>query len=131
MPTMPKDYARTYHLARYHRRRTDALDLLGGRCVRCGETADLQIDHIDPATKSIEISKLWGVSKDRFWAEIEKCQILCRLHHTEKTTSEQMTRKHGTWAWAGKRKCPCTECRTFLRNYHRDYYRTRILAPIG
>jgi len=35
--------------------------MLGGRCVRCGATEDLEFDHIDPSTKRFTISG--GLSK--------------------------------------------------------------------
>lgn len=125
---MSKEYARTYHLARYHRRRDAAIEHLGGCCVVCGTTEDLQLDHIDPTTKLIDVGKMWGVSEVRFWTEIAKCQLLCRKHHIEKTVAEQMTEDHGTWAWAGKRKCPCEKCRTFINTYLREWKRARRAA---
>lgn len=60
---------RKYMLARYHKRRAEAIRKLGGKCVKCGSEENLEIDHIDPTTKSFEISKLWNVSKEVFDAE--------------------------------------------------------------
>lgn len=47
--------ARDYDLNRYEERRNKGLKLLGGVCVKCGTTENLQFDHIDPATKLFNI----------------------------------------------------------------------------
>lgn len=76
---------REYMLRRYYDRKAQAHERLGGECVRCGATSDLQMDHIDRSTKSFEISKLWSVSKARYDAEVAKCQLLCRPCHRKKS----------------------------------------------
>lgn len=53
-------------------------------CTRCGATHDLQLDHIDPATKTDH--RIWSWSKERREAEIRKCQVLCGPCHKEKST---------------------------------------------
>lgn len=78
-------YMAEYMLRRYHKRRAEALALLGGKCVVCGTTEDLNFDHIDRDTKSFSISRLWSISYNRFLAEVQKCQILCQAHHIEKS----------------------------------------------
>lgn len=80
-----KEYNREYHLKRYHKLKAEAIIKLGSKCCKCNSTSDLQIDHIDPKTKNFPISKLWGISKDKFWEEISKCQLLCHKCHIQKT----------------------------------------------
>jgi hypothetical protein len=72
------------------KRRDDLLVLararLGGKCSYpgCEETENLEFDHIDPATKVRKISEATNWSPERFWKEVDKCQLLCRLHHIRK-----------------------------------------------
>lgn len=111
---------RVYDLNRYHERRRRAIASLGGKCVVCGTEDSLELDHIDPSTKSFNISEAWGKSESVWWAEVEKCQLLCITHHKKKTAKEQ-TKGHGTWGSVRNRKCKCDECREFVRDYHREW----------
>lgn len=101
-----------YHLDRYHRRRLEAIAILGGRCVRCGAVDCLEIDHVDRATKSFDLSKRWGVAQATWLAELAKCQLLCEPCHKAKTVGEMTTRQHGTHAMYRKGGCRCDECVT-------------------
>ena len=58
-------------------RRAQAYAYLGGACAVCGRRDGLSIDHIDPLTKVDNVSRMWTDSEERFWAEVEKCQLLC------------------------------------------------------
>lgn len=103
---------RVYILQRYHRRRDEAKEFLGGVCVRCGTKEDLDLDHIDRTAKTGNIGKLWSYDEEKFWTEVKKCQLLCREHHIVKTREAGDGRpwRHGTqWAW-DKHKCRCEEC---------------------
>jgi hypothetical protein len=108
-------YQREYQLERYHRRREKAIKQLGGKCSQCESTDNLEIDHIDPKEKSFSISKLWSISKKRFDAELSKCQLLCKEHHTIKSIYEEgklpakNTDRHGTLSMY--RYCKCDLCR--------------------
>jgi hypothetical protein len=113
------DYQRVYQLARYHRRKAAAIEFLGGKCFQCGSTEGLEIDHIDPALKTFTISKLWSVSKALFYAELRKCQLLCKPHHIEKTRQEQSV-EHGGGA-SGKKNCPCKLCKAKKAEYMSAY----------
>ena len=77
------EYMRQYRLSRKRK----AFDLLGGKCVVCGTCDNLEFDHIDPATKSFNISRFFGTWNEMV-AELSKCQLLCHTHHLEKTSSE-------------------------------------------
>jgi hypothetical protein len=58
-------YQRGYDKAWKQARRARLIEMLGGACVRCGATEDLEFDHIDPSTKVFAIcaglSKAWDV----------------------------------------------------------------------
>lgn len=113
-------YMREYMLRRYHQRRAAAIEKLGGRCVHCGKTEDLEIDHIDPKTKELEVGKLWSVSAVRFWAEIEKCQLLCRTAHADKSITDNGKKSakdtHGTLS--SYRYCKCVLCKQAKREHN-------------
>ena len=63
--------------------------LLGGRCVDCGETEDLELDHIDPDTKRFQpfgsgYAKPWEV-----WIEeVFRCELRCASCHLVRTVRE-------------------------------------------
>lgn len=78
------DYLNAYMKKRWENRRTTAIAYLGGKCLECGTTEDLEFDHIDPSTKVCSVAKASSFSEQRFWAEVDKCQLLCHTHHREK-----------------------------------------------
>lgn len=71
----------------YHSRRMYAIQFLGARCNICGSTSDLEIDHVDPRLKTIEVSR--PCSRQKFFDELEKCQLLCYSCHKEKSDEEK------------------------------------------
>lgn len=78
---------------RVREERRKRIESMGGRCVRCGATENLQFDHIDPSTKLFNIS-----DHHRYVAvkeEIKKCQLLCVSCHREKTKGEM---PEGGWS---------------------------------
>jgi 5-methylcytosine-specific restriction endonuclease McrA len=81
---------REWALARWHRNRTAGIEHLGGKCVKCGTTEKLEIDHIDPATKVA--SEIWSWSLERRLAELAKCQLLCNDHHKVKSLEDMRRR---------------------------------------
>lgn len=98
---------------------------LGGTCVRCGTTESLQFDHIDATTKSFNVSKNWSRSWVTLTPELDKCQLLCRDHHREKTQVSGDNTGGGWNRWAevqhGKNYtysslgCRCEECKAAKR----------------
>ena len=117
------DYMRVYILNRYHERRAESYSLLGGVCVVCETTEDLQIDHIDPDTKTMDVGTMWSVSRTRYLKELELCQLLCGTHHREKSSREQSV-PHGGGV-SGKKNCKCDPCRLKKNEYLRDYKRKK------
>jgi 5-methylcytosine-specific restriction endonuclease McrA len=65
------------------KRRLLGIMLLGGRCVVCGATTDLEIDHVNPDTKVSH--RIWSWSWNRIIHELVKCQLLCHDDHRLKT----------------------------------------------
>lgn len=114
------EYMREYMLARYHARRAWAIELLGGKCVVCGATSDLEIDHKDRKTKSVSIAKLNSYSLEVLKTELTKCQLLCYTCHQVKTSSERAEAlRHGTISMY-KYKCRCDECRKAQSEYKKN-----------
>jgi len=62
---------------------------MGGKCVKCGCTEALEFDHIDPTTKSFNISAGYHKPKEVLEEELAKCQLLCVSCHREKTKKNQ------------------------------------------
>jgi hypothetical protein len=124
---MPSDpvYMREYVLARHHRRRGEVIRRLGGYCWECYSTDNLQIDHIDPATKDVNFD-MAGLASARVEAEIVKCQLLCTDCHAFKTVVERgktwSRGTHGTissYRWCGPPKCDA--CKNAKRLVHRSW----------
>lgn len=65
----------------------------GGRCVHCGSDDRLEVDHIEPALKEIEIGALWAYSDEVRERELAKCQVLCKTCHIEKTRADRQCGK--------------------------------------
>ena len=62
---------------------------MGGKCVICGATENLQFDHINPLEKSYNISTNY-FRKD-VDEELAKCQLLCSRCHLEKTKNDWLS----------------------------------------
>lgn len=111
-----------YELKRYHKRRSAALEFLGGVCINCGSIDNLELDHIEPATKLFNISSFWSISENKFWVEVKKCQILCKICHLIKTTTiDRIEISHGDYGYYKHRKCRCLLCKASNAEYMRKY----------
>jgi 5-methylcytosine-specific restriction endonuclease McrA len=96
------------------KRKRKIINLLGEVCSQCGGVDSLEVDHIDPSTKSFTLS---GNNLNKSWEsileELDKCQLLCNTCHTEKTSLESKIRRpvnHGTEWMYTKYKCRCSLC---------------------
>lgn len=116
--------------AYYRRRRNKAIEYLGGNCVRCGATEDLQFDHIDPSTKSFAVGERMTYAWERIQAELDKCQLLCRDCHVAKTSVEVMA-DHGSKARYEHHRCRCSECRAWKAEKTRRYRQRRKLQGVA
>jgi len=71
--------------------RESALQELGGKCVICGTTENLEFNHIDPSTKEREVSTKCGLRHK----EHLKCELLCKEHHRLWSNAEaRLARQH-------------------------------------
>lgn len=82
------EYMREYMNKRYHRLRTEYLELLGGQCVDCGSLDNLEFDHVDYKQKTYSIAKILTHKRTKVLAELEKCVLRCTDCHIEKSRSE-------------------------------------------
>jgi len=105
---------------RISKRRKDWFDA-NGPCKNCGSTEKLEADHIDPSTKISD--KFWSWSEQRMNEELEKCQVLCKNCHEDKTLKEQGREesKHGTIGRYKNKKynCRCNLCKRANTIYRR------------
>ena len=135
MPKTRAQYMRKYIRAHKARRRAQLIEMLGGCCVRCGSTEDLEFDHIDPATKRFNI----GADLTRSWAELveeaSRCQLLCREDHIAKGAEDRSEVPHGLYRyWYWYWRCRCEVCRAAnaaksARDRARKLARSRAHAP--
>jgi len=75
---------------REHRkeRRAHCIEYLGGKCVKCGTTHNLQFDHIKREGKKYTIGGKLTYKFDYLKEELDKCQLLCAPCHLDKTAKE-------------------------------------------
>ena len=69
-------------------KRAYCIEYLGGKCVVCGTTHNLQFDHIKREGKKYEITRKLTYKFDNLKEELDKCQLLCAPCHLEKTAKE-------------------------------------------
>jgi 5-methylcytosine-specific restriction endonuclease McrA len=121
-------------------RKAKAIDLLGGKCVECGNEGTsglnldkLEFDHIkrDRLDYKHKLCNMWDYSWDKVVAELKKCQLLCRKCHIQKTIvidMGQLPRSvviHGTANAYVNRQCRCVECTRANADKMRNYYRSK------
>jgi hypothetical protein len=120
---MNREERSAYDLNRYYAKRQQALIALGASCAVCGSMDDLELDHIDPKTKKFDLSRSWGRSD--FLEELQKCQILCKSHHEEKTLREgdggRFRARHGTYYMYRHYKCRCLDCVNAERQQRKNW----------
>lgn len=90
---------RKYALDRYYKKRNELIAALGGRCILCGSTEDLNFDHTDQIDKKFAIGKLLSHSNREVDKEVQKCDLLCFTCHMKKTKDNRehiKNRKHHT-----------------------------------
>ena len=61
------------------------IEMLGGKCLGCGTTKNLQFDHIDRTEKSFCIGSSLASKLEKLVEEANKCQLLCETCHQHKT----------------------------------------------
>lgn len=78
-------YMKKYMADRWGKRRSSAIEQLGGKCVSCGSIENLQFDHKDSKDKSFALSKNPSMKESVWQEELQKCQLLCESCHIEKS----------------------------------------------
>ena len=84
-----RDYYRDRNKIAMRENRAHYVGLMGGKCVKCGTTENLEVDHINPEDKTLRISSMWLRKHDRIMEELDKCQLLCGDCHKQKTREEK------------------------------------------
>lgn len=83
-----------YSLLKRRNRIKMLTDMKGGRCVVCGSIERLEFDHVDPTTKLFDIAGGLLRKMETILDELDKCQLLCRECHIEKSSAElRITRR--------------------------------------
>lgn len=80
-----KEQRRLYLKERKQNNKKYLIDMLGGKCVGCGTSKNLQFDHIDRTKKSFCIGKSLASKLEKLIEEANKCQLLCEKCHQYKT----------------------------------------------
>jgi hypothetical protein len=112
-------------------RRQFALAYLGGKCIECGSTLNLEFHHIDKTTKKNNISSLYSSSLKILKEELDKCELLCDKHHNDKTLEEKkQIRAEGTHGTLSSyRYCHCSICKEARNVYNRKYHGWVVRVP--
>jgi 5-methylcytosine-specific restriction endonuclease McrA len=121
---MGSDYMRDYMKSRRKARRAKFIDLLGGKCVSCGSTDNLQFDHANAKKKEFDLNAIKDSNEKTILKELKKCVLLCGDCHLDKTkTNKEHINKnkkparHGTLWMYKKYKCRCRKCRMAISTY--------------
>lgn len=123
-------------LERYRDRRAYSIVKLGGKCVRCGSTKRLELDHIDKTKKSFNITQFWSISIERYDEELAKCQLLCHTCHVRKSFEDKDwggqygATDHGSSTMYKNYSCRCRECKDAYNLVTRKYRQLQRLNKI-
>lgn len=87
-----KDKIREHQRERKRERKLQAVEYLGGHCIRCLQEhhpAVYEFHHRDPNDKDRDPSKMLQLSWKRLEAELNKCDLLCAnchrlVHHQDR-----------------------------------------------
>lgn len=71
----------------------EAKEKLGGCCVSCGTEHNLEFDHIDDLIKSENVGNAVRNTRDTFWKEVSKCQLMCKDCHKRRTTAQKRAKQ--------------------------------------
>ena len=124
------DYMREYMANRYHAKRQEIIDRLGGKCIRCGSKGPLHLDHIDKKKKKMRAADLHSVNDKDFESEVKNLQLLCTDCHKAKTNeswdygSNVPKPHHGYWFY--RRGCRCDKCVKDYKKKQKEYRQNHI-----
>lgn len=104
----------------YEERKSKAIAQLGGSCVVCGITENLEFDHINPKDKLFTITNIFDRT-DALIFELQKCQLLCKTHHVEKTLKDlgQLSGRETHGTLTSYKYCKCDLCRKAKSDWNR------------
>jgi len=109
---------------RYRDRVIECRWLKGNKCAHCGKKCTkwsdkFEFDHIDAATKEFNISDfIKSVPMEEVLGELEKCQLLCKECHLNKTAPLR-GRNHGVTGY--RTGCRCDTCKAGNRDLQRRF----------
>lgn len=95
----------------------------------CGTRKNVEVDHVDRSTKTMTFVRMTAVKYETFIDELSKCQLLCKRHHIEKTSTEQSV-PHGGGK-TGKKGCYCVKCAPLKREYNRAFKAAKRGKPLS
>ena len=128
MPMPTKELQREYQ-REWRKRRRNQWIRENGPCRMCGSRKNLEVDHVDPASKLDH--NVWSWRKERRDRELRKCQVLCSSCHKKKTNAQRHHPPHGTHNRyvAG---CRCAACRMAHNTSTREWrYKAGLRIPHG
>ena len=124
-----------------YERKAQAIELLGGHCVDCGTTENLEFDHVmnDREDEQHMISRMLEGVWEKLLEELQKCQLLCVSCHRVKTGDDVrpdnfeyvedypvQENGHGKLSMYTNQKCRCEHCCAANAVYSRKYTRKNI-----
>src|SRR5690606_2460330 len=101
---------------------------LGGKCVHCGNTENLEFDHKIAADKNFTISSKYDAKWEILKPELDKCQLLCQRCHIIKSQTEGDTKAvvvHGSLGMYSHYKCRCELCKKTWNEHSKNYRREK------
>lgn len=97
-----------------------------------GSIPSLPATLVDRSTKILPIGRMHHMAHAKFWAEVEKCQLLCVPCHRQKSIEcgDVRVAAHGSWSMYRYHGCRCVECRNF-NNKNRRERRARKMRDVA
>lgn len=107
-----------YTAERWKNRKKKAIELMGGKCGRCGYCRNysaLEFHHIDPSKKEFEFEVGRRCSWDKMIEELKKCILLCsnchrEEHHPDMVLSGEIVETNPSLNWELKATGSCPSC---------------------
>lgn len=120
---------RDYMRNRYHSKRQEIINQLGGKCKQCGSKKNLVLDHIDKKKKTFRAADIHSVSDQKIQEEIKNLQVLCEDCHKKKThdTWDYAVNKpkHGTYWMYRRYGCRCPKCTRAYQEKQKEWRETK------